>query len=135
MNIKFDEFGQWVKIDGNTAYVGISDMTQKMLGSIVFIKFPELHSACKSRDELGTIEALKTVQEIYSPISGTVVRINDTLIDNPARINKDPYGTWLYALSDINMEEYEKLYSLAEYEVIFKGMKNNSNAKLACGGC
>lgn len=135
MDMKYDEYGQWIQINDGVAYVGISDLVQKMLGSVVFVKFPPLGTVCRAKDEVGMIEALKTVQELYSPIGGVITKVNEKLNDHPAKINKNPHETWLYALSNIEMNEYEKLYSLSEYETIFKELNKTLITKGHCGSC
>lgn len=135
MNLKFDEYGQWVKAVEGHAYVGISDPAQKMLGTIVFIRFPEVGTSCSSKQEIGTVEALKTAQEIYSPIKGTICRINEELADSPARINKQPYESWLYILKDFDLNEYEKLYGLEDYEKIVKLQLKNIQKAGSCSSC
>ena len=82
---------EWIKIDGEIATIGITDFAQSELGDIIFLEFPDLNSAFKKGDIFGTIEAVKTVSDLYMPIDGEVCEINDILNDNPEKVNEDPY--------------------------------------------
>ena len=83
---------EWVKIDNNIATVGITDYAQNELGDIIFIEFPNIGYSCNSGDSMGTIEAVKTVSDLFSPIKGTVLENNTNLDDNPHLINDDPFN-------------------------------------------
>jgi glycine cleavage system H protein len=83
---------EWVKIEGNTATIGITDFAQGELGDIVFLEFPDLDAVFNVGDIFGTIEAVKTVSDLYMPLEGKIVEVNNILNDNPEKINEDPYG-------------------------------------------
>lgn len=83
---------EWVKIEGNTATIGITDFAQGELGDIIFIEFPDLDAVFNVGDIFGTIEAVKTVSDLYMPLEGKIVEVNNILNDNPEKINEDPYG-------------------------------------------
>lgn len=83
---------EWVKIEGNTATIGITDFAQGELGDIVFLEFPDLDTVFNVGDIFGTIEAVKTVSDLYMPLEGKIVEVNNILNDNPEKINEDPYG-------------------------------------------
>ena len=111
---------EWVKIKDNTATIGITDYAQDELGDIIFIEFPNEGLKCKSGDPVATIEAVKTVADIYTPLSGTVVEINKALDDDPSAINKDPYkGGWIFKLHDLS-EDHSHLISASEYNDLIK---------------
>lgn len=83
---------EWVKIEGNTATIGITDFAQGELGDIIFLEFPDLDAVFNVGDIFGTIEAVKTVSDLYMPLEGKIVEVNNILNDNPEKINEDPYG-------------------------------------------
>ncbi len=83
---------EWVKIEGNTATIGITDFAQGELGDIIFLEFPDLGAVFNVGDIFGTIEAVKTVSDIYMPLEGKIVEVNNILNDNPEKVNEDPYG-------------------------------------------
>lgn len=83
---------EWVKIEGNTATIGITDFAQGELGDIIFLEFPDLGAVFNVGDIFGTIEAVKTVSDLYMPLEGKIVEVNNILNDNPEKINEDPYG-------------------------------------------
>jgi len=90
--LKYVKSHEWIKIEGNVATIGITDHAQSELGDIVFVELPEVGTEVKHDDEFGTIEAVKTVAELYAPISGKITEINNSLADEAEIINKDPYG-------------------------------------------
>jgi|TARA_B100000809_G_scaffold164124_1_gene161468 glycine cleavage system H protein len=83
---------EWVKIEGNTATIGITDFAQGELGDIIFLEFPDLGAVFNVGDIFGTIEAVKTVSDLYMPLEGKIVEVNNILNDNPEKVNEDPYG-------------------------------------------
>ena len=83
---------EWVKIEGNTATIGITDFAQGELGDIIFLEFPDLDAVFNVGDIFGTIEAVKTVSDLSMPLEGKIVEVNNILNDNPEKINEDPYG-------------------------------------------
>jgi glycine cleavage system H protein len=83
---------EWVKIEGNTATIGITDFAQGELGDIIFLEFPDLDAVFNVGDIFGTIEAVKTVSDLYMPLEGKIVEVNNILNDNPEKVNEDPYG-------------------------------------------
>ena len=91
-NLLYTSEHEWVKIEGNTATIGITDFAQGELGDIIFLEFPDLDAVFNVGDIFGTIEAVKTVSDIYMPLEGKIVEVNNILNDNPEKINEDPYG-------------------------------------------
>ena len=83
---------EWVKIEGNTVTIGITDFAQGELGDIIFLEFPDLGAVFNVGDIFGTIEAVKTVSDLYMPLEGKIVEVNNILNDNPEKVNEDPYG-------------------------------------------
>ncbi|HHW60133.1 MAG: glycine cleavage system protein GcvH [Bacteroidales bacterium] len=116
-NLKYAKTHEWVRVEGEYAYIGISDFAQSELGDIVYVDIPTEGETLKQGDVLGTIEAVKTVTDIYLPISGEIVEFNQTLTTNPELINKDPYGDgWIVKIKISDPTEVEKLLSAVEYK-------------------
>ncbi|QWU15832.1 glycine cleavage system H protein [Paenibacillus sophorae] len=97
-NLRYSEEHEWAQQgEGTTVRVGITDHAQHLLGDIVFVEFPEIGTAITAGDSVGSIESVKTVSELYSPVSGTVTRVNEALEDSPELLNSQPYGEgWIY---------------------------------------
>jgi glycine cleavage system H protein len=95
---------EWVRVEGDTAVVGITEFAQGELGDVVFVQLPDVGKVVKQGDSVGTIEAVKAVSDIYSPISGTVTAVNTTLADAPETINKDAFGNgWIVKIKPSNL--------------------------------
>lgn len=86
---------EWVRLDGEYAFIGITDFAQKELGDIVFLDIPSLNTAVAPNAVFGTVEAVKTVSDLFMPVAGTVIEVNDLLQRSPELINKNPYGSWM----------------------------------------
>lgn len=116
-NILFTNDHEWVEINGEIATIGISDYAQGELGDIVFIEFPDLNTEFKKGESIGTIEAVKTVADIYMPLSGKIVALNDILNDNPSLVNNSPYNEgWMLKLQIINTDEVSELMNTEKYK-------------------
>lgn len=114
--LKYTKEHEWIKIDGNIATVGITDWAQGELGDIVFVELPSVGDDVAQMDTFGTIEAVKAVSDLYSPITGTVTEINSDLDDDPMIINRDPYGDgWMIRLEIGNQDEIDNLLDSAGY--------------------
>ena len=90
-NLLYTSEHEWIKIDGEIATIGVTDFAQSELGDIIFLEFPDLNSVFNKGDIFGTIEAVKTVSDLYMPIDGEICEINDSLNDSPEKVNEDPY--------------------------------------------
>ena len=116
-NLFYTKEHEWLKIDGDIAIVGISDFAQSELGDIVFVELPEINDNFSKDDVFGTIEAIKTVADLYSPISGEVVAINEDIESSPETVNKEPYDNgWIIKLKIDNKDEIDTLLSPSEYK-------------------
>ena len=116
-NLFYTKEHEWLKIDGDIAIVGISDFAQSELGDIVFVELPEISDNFSKDDVFGTIEAIKTVADLYSPISGEVVAINEAIESSPETVNKEPYDNgWIIKLKINNKDEINTLLSPNEYK-------------------
>ena len=108
---------EWVSVEGNVATVGITDFAQSELGDIVFVEFPELNSTVEKGQSTGSIEAVKTVADLYIPISGTVIAVNENLDNNPEAVNDTPYGDgWMIKIEIANQDEISDLLTATAYD-------------------
>jgi len=118
-NLKYTKEHEWVKIDGNILMVGITDHAQSELGDIIFIEFPDLNQVISKDDPFGTIEAVKTVADLFAPVSGKIIEINQDLEDNPELVNSDPYGEgWIVKITDFDKSQLDALLDSNNYEEI-----------------
>lgn len=108
---------EWVRIENDTCVLGITDFAQKELGEVVFVELPEVGHVFDAHDEIGTIESVKAVAEVYTPIAGEIVEINDTLADDPAAVNDDPHGDgWLVKVKYSSSKDFDDLMTAEQYE-------------------
>ena len=116
-NLKYTKDHEWVRVEGNIAIVGITDFAQSELGDIVFVEIETEGEELEHEAVFGTIEAVKTVSDLYMPLSGKVVEVNPELEEQPDLVNKDPYGSgWMVKLEIANPEEIDKLLSNEQYK-------------------
>jgi glycine cleavage system H protein len=112
---------EWVKIDGDSATIGISDHAQSALGDIVYVELPKPGASLAQGKPIGVVESVKAVSDIYAPISGTVTEVNGAIEDDPATVNADPYGAgWLAKIKIINADEAKSLLDAASYDELLK---------------
>lgn len=115
--LKYTKDHEWVKIDGDTATIGITDFAQSELGDIVFVEIDTEGEELEAGTVFGTIEAVKTVSDLYLPLSGTITEVNEGLDADPEAINNDPYGTgWIIKMTISNPSEIDSLLDAAGYE-------------------
>ena len=120
-DIKYTEDHEWAKLEGDILTIGITDFAQSELGDIIFIEFPDLNIEVSEKDSIGTLEAVKTVADIYSSISGQIIELNTNLEDNPELINEDPYNQgWILKIKINDNNDYNSLLTNIEYEKIIK---------------
>ena len=118
-NLMYTSEHEWVKIEDNIATVGITDFAQGELGDIIFLEFPDVDEAFNEGDVFGTIEAVKTVSDLFMPVDGVVVEVNDKLESEPELVNNDPYGEgWMVKIKLDNPSQVDELLDLAAYEKI-----------------
>ena len=116
-NLLYTSDHEWVSVVGNVATIGITDFAQGELGDIVFVEFPELNSTVEKGQSAGSIEAVKTVADLYMPISGTVIEANENLDDNPEAVNDTPYGDgWMVKVEIANQDEISDLLTATAYD-------------------
>ena len=116
-DIKYHREHAWVRVEGKRATIGITDYAQQQLGDIVYVELPEIDTEIDGDSELSEIESTKATSPLISPVSGTVVEVNEDLADTPEIINEDPYGNgWVAVLEMTDLTELSDLMSKAEYE-------------------
>lgn len=116
-NLKYTKDHEWVKIEGDIATVGITDFAQKELGDIVYVEVETLDQTLDKDEVFGTVEAVKTVSDLFLPLSGEIVEFNDTLETTPEKVNTDPYGDgWMVKLKISNDSEVSELLSSEQYK-------------------
>ena len=116
-NLRYTKDHEWIKIEGNTATVGITDFAQHELGDIVFVDINTVGKTLKENEIFGTVEAVKTVSDLYLPMSGTINEINADLEANPENVNSDPYGKgWMMKMTISNPAEADALMDAAAYK-------------------
>lgn len=116
-NLKYTKEHEWVKIEGDIATVGITDFAQKELGDIVYVEVDTVDETLDKDDEFGSIEAVKTVSDLFMPLSGEIIEFNEALEDDPELVNKDPYGEgWMVKIKMSNASEVENLMDASAYK-------------------
>lgn len=119
-DLKYTNDHEWVRIDGGEATVGITDFAQKQLGDVVFVELPAVGRALKQGEAFGTVESVKAVSELFSPLSGEVMAVNDDLGNHPDHVNSKPHETWMIKLKVGNSGEAGGLLDAATYEQLTK---------------
>lgn len=120
-NLRYSEEHEWVEVTGNKARIGITDFAQHELGDIVFVELPEVGDTITINEPFGSVESVKTVSELYAPISGKVVAINESLSDSPELVNESPFeGAWMV---DIELEDESQVEALMD-AAAYKSMIN-----------
>ncbi|MFS0766352.1 glycine cleavage system protein GcvH [Peribacillus simplex] len=120
--LRYTKEHEWVKTEDGTVRIGITAFAQSELGDIVFVELPEIGDELKANEPFGSVESVKTVSELYAPISGKVVEVNEDLSDNPEYVNESPYEkAWMVVLEPSNGSDIENLMSAEEYESLING--------------
>lgn len=118
-NLSYTKDHEWIQVNGAIGTVGITDHAQGELGDIVFVELPAVGKAVKQHDSFGTIEAVKAVSDLYSPVTGSIVEVNQELAKTPELVNKDPYGKgWMVKIKLTNPGEISALLDLAGYKAL-----------------
>jgi len=116
-DLKYTKEHEWAKIEGDIATIGITDFAQSELSDIVYVELPALGEMLEQMQPFGSIEAVKTVADLYAPLSGEVIEVNEELETNPGIVNEDPYGLgWMIKIRITNPEEIQNLLSAEEYK-------------------
>ena len=119
-NLKYSEKHTWVKVEGEFAYIGITDFAQDQLGEVLFVEMPEVEDELTAGDEFGVVESSKVASDLIAPISGEVVEINEKLDDEPEYINEDAYDAWIVKVKVSDTDELESLLSSDAYESVLE---------------
>ena len=120
-NIKYTDDHEWASINEDVITIGITDFAQSEHGDIIFVEFPDININVQKKDAIGTLEAVKTVADIFSPISGLIIELNENLESNPELINESPYDQgWILKIKVNNSDEFNSLLSYSDYEKLIK---------------
>ena len=119
-DVRYTKDHEWAKVTGDTIKIGISDYAQDQMGDIVFVEMPDVGDTFEEGDEFGTLESVKAVSELYIPIGGEVVAINEELEDTPELLNQDPYGGWRVEIKPKDVQEIEQLLDRDTYLGVLK---------------
>jgi len=120
-DLKYSKEHEWVRVSGNIATIGISDYAQDQLGEIVFVELPDEGEEFEKDDAFGVVESVKSVNDIYAPLTGRIVEVNDPVVDSPEIVNEDPYAEgWLVKIEVSDPKELGELMSAKEYEAYIK---------------
>jgi glycine cleavage system H protein len=118
-NLLYTKDHEWVRIEGDTAFIGITDFAQHELGDIVYVDINTIGKSVSQHDVFGTVEAVKTVSDLFSPLSGTVTEFNSALDSAPELVNSDAYGEgWMVKLTGFNQEEVSALMNVTDYKAL-----------------
>jgi glycine cleavage system H protein len=120
-DLRYSEEHEWVKVEGEKVRVGITDFAQHELGDIVFVELPEVGTEVAINEPFGSVESVKTVSELYAPISGKVVEVNEDLNDSPEFVNESPYEkAWMIVIEPADLSEVDKLLTSEQYDEMTK---------------
>ena len=117
---KYTKDHEWIELSGGNGKVGITDYAQQQLGDVVYVELPEIGAKLKQGQSFGTIESVKAVSELYSPVTGEVVEVNAALKDKPETVNKDPHASWMVVIKLANPGEAGALLDAAQYQDLVK---------------
>jgi glycine cleavage system H protein len=123
--VKFSKEHEWIKLDGDIATIGITHHATEMLGDIVFVELPEIGSSVAKDGNAGVVESTKAASDIYTPVSGEIIENNQSIVDDPAKVNTDPENeAWFFKLKITNKSEMDSLMNKEEYEKFSKESGN-----------
>jgi len=117
---KYTKDHEWIELSGGNGKVGITDYAQQQLGDVVYVELPEIGAKLKQGQSFGTIESVKAVSELYSPVTGEVVEVNSALKDKPETVNKDPHASWMVVIKLTNPGEAGALLDATQYQDLVK---------------
>ena len=116
--LKYSESHEWVKVEGNVAIIGVTDYAQAEMGDITYVDMPDVDDEVTAGEEFGALESVKASSELYSPVSGTVIEVNEALGDNPAAVNEDAYAAWIIKVEMSDPSELDALMDAAGYAAL-----------------
>ena len=112
----YSESHEFVKVDGTTGYIGITDYAQQQLGNVVYVDMPEVDDVLEAGEEFGAVESVKAASDLISPVSGTVLEVNEALEDHPELLNQDAFANWIIKVTLSDPSELDKLMSASDYQ-------------------
>ena len=116
-DLHYSKDHEWVRVDGDQAIIGITDYAQDSLGDVVYVELPKVGEEFAANESFGSVESVKAVSEVFTPVAGEIVKINESLADEPETVNSDPYGEgWMIRVKMSNAGEVDSLLTAAEYE-------------------
>ena len=116
-DLHYSKDHEWVRVEGDSVVIGITDYAQDSLGDVVYVELPKTSEQFSANESFGSVESVKAVSEVFTPVAGEVVKINETLADEPEKVNTDPYGDgWMIRVRMSNPGEVDSLLTAAEYE-------------------
>ncbi len=115
-NLLYSREHEWVRIEGNKAWVGITDFAQDSLGDVIYVELPEVGAEVDTMGEAGVIESVKAVSTMYSPMGGTILEVNEGLNEAPGNLNSDPYGNYIFVLEIKDMSDKDSLLDAGGYK-------------------
>lgn len=117
--LKYTKEHEWIRVEGDVAYVGITDYAQEQLGDIVFVDIPTVGEELESNEVFGTIEVVKTISDLFLPVAGEILEINEDLESNPELVNKDPYGEgWIIKIKPTAEADFDSLLDVEAYQAV-----------------
>jgi len=119
-DLKYTKEHEWIRVDGNTGTIGITDFAQQQLGDVVFVELPDVGATIKAGQVFGTIESVKAVSELFAPVSGEVVEVNGSLKDRPDHVNSKPHETWMVKVKLAGTDEVNSLMDSTAYEQLIQ---------------
>lgn len=121
-NLKYTNEHEWIRVEGDIAYVGITDYAQEQLGDIVFVDIPAVGETLEAGETFGTIEVVKTISDLFLPVAGELLEQNEALEENPELVNKDPYGEgWLIKMKPADIKDVDDLLDAEAYKEVING--------------
>ncbi len=125
-DLKYTKSHEWAKIDGNKARIGITDYAQLKLNDIVYVELPEVGDELNKGETFGVVESVKAASDVYAPLSGKVIAINENVVNSPELLNEDPYANWLVEIELTNPSEEEELLDVESYKKVVEEEEKES---------
>jgi glycine cleavage system H protein len=116
--LKYSESHEWVKVEGNVAVIGVSDFAQKEMGDITYVDLPEVGDEVVAGEEFGALESVKAASDLFAPVSGEVIEVNEELADTPEKVNEDAYASWIIKVEMSDPSQVDALLDAAAYKTL-----------------
>ncbi len=115
-DLYYTEDHEWLKVEGGEAYIGLADYAQDQLGDIVYVELPEVDEEYEQGEAFSAVESVKAAEDVYMPVDGKIIEVNEELLDNPALLNEDPYENWIVKIEIADKSQLDDLMTSEEYE-------------------